>query len=209
MRILISDDHAVVRRGVKGILEDEFEQTTFGEAKDFPEMLKHVEENDWDLLILDVSMPGGNILDALARVKTLRPRTPIVVLSMYPEEQYAVRVLKAGAVGYLTKESVTEELIAAVRRVLSGRKYVSASLAEKLASDLVTDTEKLPHETLSTREFQVMLLIASGKSVKEIAGEQFLSTKTVSTYRTRILQKMNMKTNADIIRYAIANRLIE
>lgn len=209
LKILLADDHAVVRRGIRDILNDEYGQITFAEAKDFSEVLDSLEKQDWDLLILDINMPHGNILDVLATVVALRPAVPVLVLSMYPEEQYAVHVLKAGAAGYLTKESVTDELIAAVRKVLSGGKYVSPSLSEKLASGLLAGTETPLHETLSTREFSVMLMIASGKSVKEIAEEVCLSAKTVSTYRSRLLDKMKMKTTADIIRYAVEHRLIE
>ena len=208
MKILLADDHTVVRRGIRDILEDEFGHIAFTEAKDFHETLEHYEKQDWDLLILDINMPHGNIIDVLTRATAFHPTTPVLVLSMYPEEQYAVHVLKAGAAGYLTKESVTEELIAAVRKVLSGGKYVSLPLSEKLASCLAAGAETLLHETLSTREFSVMLMIASGKSVKEIAEEEFLSAKTVSTYRSRLLEKMNMKTTADIIRYAIEHHLI-
>lgn len=209
IKILIADDHAVVRRGLKQILAEEPNMAVFGEACNAQEVLKNVREQDWDIVILDITMPGRSGLDVLKELKHLRPKLPVLILSIHPEDQYAVRVLKAGAAGYMTKESAPEELVKAVRKVIRGSKYISPSLAEKLAFDLETDSEKPLYETLSDREYQVMCMIASGKTVKEIAKELYLSVKTISTYRARILEKMRMKTNAELIHYAIKNRLVD
>jgi len=211
IKILIADDHAVVRRGLKQILTEESDMAVFGEARNAREVLKNVREQDWDIVILDITMPGRSGLDVLKELKRVRPKLPVLVLSMHPEDQYAVRVLKAGAAGYMTKESAPKELVKAVRKVLGGGKYVSPSLAEKLAFDLETETdsEKPLHETLSDREYQVMCMIASGKAVKGIAKELYLSVKTISTYRARILKKMKMKTSAELTHYAIKNRLVD
>ncbi|MGB7845722.1 MAG: response regulator transcription factor [Candidatus Acidiferrum sp.] len=209
MRILIADDHAVFRRGLKETLAEAFSKVTFGEAKSAQETLECVRASDWDVLILDVSMPGKSGLDILGDIKRWRPRLPILFLSMHPEEQYARRVLKSGASGYLTKESVPEELKLAVRKIVAGGRYVSAALAEKLAYDLRKGADKPVHELLSDREFQVLRSIASGKSVKQIAEELSLSVKTVSTYRTRILEKTGLKTTADLIRYALREQLVD
>jgi two-component system, NarL family, invasion response regulator UvrY len=208
MKILIADDHAVFRRGLKETLAEAFSKVTFGEAKTAEETLEWVRHSDWDVLILDVSMPGKSGLDILSDIKRWRPRLPILFLSMHPEEQYARRVLKSGASGYLTKESVPEELKVAVRKIVAGGRYVSANLAEKLAYDLRKGADKPIHELLSDREFQVLRSIASGKSVKQIAEELSLSVKTVSTYRTRILEKTGMKTTAELIRYALREQLV-
>ena len=209
MRILIVDDHAVVRRGLKEILEDEFQDAAIGEAENAPEAFQRIREQGWDVVILDITLPGGSGLDALKDIKHLRPDLPVLVLSMHPEDQYAVRVLRAGASGYLTKEAAPEELVAATRKALRGGTYVTASLAEKLASDLSTGGEKPPDETLSDREYEVMCLIASGKAVSRIAEELSLSAKTISTYRSRALAKMGMKTNAELIRYALRRKLVD
>ncbi len=209
MRILIGDDHAVVRRGLKQILADEFPKAVFGEAINGTEVLDRIWKQPWDLLLLDVTMPGRSGPEILKEVKRVRPKLPVLVLSVHPEDQYAVRVLKAGAAGYLTKEAAPEELANAVRKVLAGGRYVSASLAEKLAAGLATETDKSPHEGLSDREFDVLRMIGSGKTVKEIASELSLSVKTVSTYRVRVLQKLEMKNNAELTRYVIQNRLAE
>jgi len=166
-------------------------------------------KDDYDVVILDITMPGINGLDVLKQIKAQKPKLPILMLSVHPEEQYAVRTLKAGASGYLTKESAPDELIAAIRKVSVGKKYVSSSLAEKLALDLEIDHEKPLHETLSDREYQVMCMIASGKMLNEVADEPYLSVKTVSTYRTRILEKMNMKSNIELTHYAIKHGLVE
>ncbi|HEY4673195.1 MAG TPA: response regulator transcription factor, partial [Nitrososphaerales archaeon] len=194
IKILIADDHAVVRRGLKQILAEEPNMAVFGEACNAQEVLKNVREQDWDIVILDITMPDRSGLDVLKELKRERPKLPVLILSIHPEEQYAVRVLKAGAAGYMTKESAPEELVKAIRKVLRGGKYISPSLAEKLAFDLETDSEKPLHETLSDREYQVMCMIASGKTVKEIAKKLYLSVKTISTHRARILGKMKMKT---------------
>jgi DNA-binding NarL/FixJ family response regulator len=162
-----------------------------------------------DLVVLDIAMPGRGGLDILKEIKTQMPRLPVLMLSMYPEEQYAIRVLKSGASGYLTKESAPAELVKAIQQISQGRKYISPYLAEKLAIDLEVSTDKLPHELLSDREYQVMCMIASGKTLKEIAAGLSLSIKTISTYRSRILEKMNMKTNAELTHYAIKNRLVD
>jgi two-component system, NarL family, invasion response regulator UvrY len=209
MRILIADDHAVFRRGLKETLAEAFSKVVFGEAKSAQETLECVSRSEWDILILDVSMPGKSGLDILGDIKRWRPRLPILFLSMHPEEQYARRVLKSGAAGYLTKESVPEELKVAVRKIVAGGRYVSATLAEKLAYDLRKGGDKPMHELLSDREFQVLRSIASGKSVKQIAEELALSVKTVSTYRARILEKTGMKTTAELIRYALREQLVD
>jgi len=209
MRVLIADDHAVFRRGLRETLVEGFSRITFGEARTAQEALDHVRRQDWDVVILDISMPGKSGLDILDELKRLRPKLPILLLSMHPEEQFARRALKAGAAGYLTKDSVPEELKEAVRRVVVGGRYVSATLAEKLAVDLREGADRPIHELLSDREFQVLRMIASGKSVKQIAEEIALSVKTVSTYRARILEKTGMKTNAELIRYALQTQLVD
>jgi len=209
MRVLIADDHAVVRRGLKEILTDEFGKCTFGEAKTSQEAFIQAQKQDWDLVILDIAMPGKSGLELLGDLKQIWPHVPVLILSVYSEEQFARRALKGGAAGYLTKESVPEELVKAVRKVLGGGRYISTSLAEKLAWDLAASGDKPLHELLSDREFQVFRMIASGKAVKEIANELALSVKTVSTYRGRILDKTGMRNNAELIRYAVQNHLVE
>jgi len=209
MRILIADDHAVFRRGLRETISEAFPKVTFGEAKTALETLESVRRHDWEILILDISMPGKSGLDILNDLKRLRPKLPILLLSMHPEEQFARRALKSGAAGYLTKESVPEELKEAVRKVVNGGRYVSATFAEKLAVDLTEGADIPIHELLSDREFQVLRMIASGKTVKEIADEIALSVKTVSTYRARILEKTGMKTNAELIRYALQTQLVD
>ena len=208
MRILIADDHAVFRRGLRETLREAFAKATFGEANTAEETLEFVRRSAWDVLILDISMPGKSGLDILEEVKRLRPRLPVLFLSMHPEEQYARRALKAGAAGYLTKESVPEELKAAVRKVVAGGRYVSVSLAERLAYDLRRGADAPAHELLSDREFQVLRMIGAGKTVKDIADELSLSVKTVSTYRSRILEKTGMRTTAELIRYALQEQLV-
>jgi two-component system, NarL family, invasion response regulator UvrY len=207
IRVLIADDHAVVREGLKQILLENFEAVKIGEAKNAEEILEMTRKQDWDVVTLDVAMPGKNGLDVLKQMKRKYPRIPVLVLSVYPEDQYAVRVLQAGASGYMTKESAPDELVYAVRRVLKGGKYISPLLAEKLAESLGTDIKKLPHESLSDREYEVLRMIGSGKTVSEIANDLSLSVKTISTYRGRVLYKMKMKTNAELMRYAILNKL--
>ena len=208
IRILIADDHPIVRQGLKQILTEEPDMGEFGEAKNSQETLDLVRKGDWDVVILDITMPGRGGLDTLKEIRTERPKLPVLILSIHPEDQYAVRALKAGAAGYMTKESAPDDLIKAIRKVLKGGKYISPSLAENLALFLERDDQKSPHESLSDREYQVMCMIAAGKKVKEIAESLSLSVKTISTYRARILDKMKMKSNADLIHYAIQNRLL-
>lgn len=209
LKILVADDHTMVREGLKRILTEQPDMTVAGEASDGPETLDRVRSGRYDLVLLDIAMPGRGGLDILKDLKAERPELPVLVLSMYPEEQYAVRTLKAGASGYLTKESAPDELIAAVRKVSKGGKYVTSSLAEKLALYLDTDSEKPVHERLSDREYQVVRMIASGKTVTEIAEALSLSVKTISTNRSRALLKMGMKTNAEITYYAVKQGLIQ
>ena len=208
IKILIADDHPIVRQGLKQIISEYPDMTVADEAGNGKEVLSKVAKKDYDIVLLDISMPGRNGLDILKELKTKKPKLPVLVLSIYPEDQYAVRVLKLGAAGYLTKESVPEELVAAIRKVARGRKYVSNYLAEKLASDLEINAEKPLHENLSDREYQVMFMIASGKRLKEISEELSLSIKTISTYRSRIMDKMKMRNNAELIRYALQNNLV-
>lgn len=209
IKILVGDDHAIVREGLKQIVAETSDMVVAGVAANGQQVLDQVKENDWDLVLLDIAMPGRGGLDILKQLRSERPGLPVLMLSIYPEEQYAVRALKAGASGYLTKESAPEELIAAIRKVSQGKKYVSSSLAEKLAVYLETDTEKQVHEMLSDREYQVMLMIASGKTVKIIADELSLSVKTISTYRARTLEKMGMKNNAELTYYAVKQGLVD
>ena len=209
MRILIADDHAVVRKGLRQILADEFKKAEFGEAANAREALERLRKENWDAVVLDITMPGRSGLEALKEIKETKPRLPVLVLSMHPEDQFAVRVLKSGASGYMTKESAPEELVGAVKKMLAGGRYVSAALAEKMASYLAVDTPKPPHERLSDREFVVLRMIASGKTVSQIAQELSLSVKTVSTYRARILEKMDMTSNAELTHYSIKNQLVE
>jgi DNA-binding NarL/FixJ family response regulator len=209
MRVLIVDDHAVFRRGLKETLAEAFSKVTFGEAKTAQEAVEHVRRQDWDVVILDISMPGKSGLDILDDLKHLRPKLPVLLLSMHPEQQFARRALKSGAAGYLTKDSVTEELKEAVKKIVGGGRYVSATLAETLAVDLRQGADTPLHELLSDREFQVLRMIASGKTVKDIAEDLSLSVKTVSTYRGRILEKTGMKTNAELIRYALESQLVD
>jgi len=208
LKILVVDDHTIVREGLKQILSEVPDIIVAGEASDGNQALNQVYKGDYDLVLLDIAMPGIRGLDVLKQLKTEKPDLPILMLSMYPEEQYAVRTLKAGASGYLTKESAPEELIAAIRKVCAGGKYVTSSLAEKLALYLETDFEKSAHELLSDREYQVVLMIASGKTVSQIATELSLSVKTISTNRSRALTKMGMKTNAELTYYAIKHGLV-
>ncbi len=209
IRVLIGDDHPIVRRGLRDILVRELDGAVCGEAKDAGAILTSVQSGGWDLLILDITMPGRSGLDVLHDIKAARPKLPILVLSMHSEDQYAKRALKAGASGYMNKESAPEELIKAARRLLAGGRYVSAALAEKLACDLTGDDGRPVHELLSDREFEVLRMIAAGKTVGQIAEGLRLGITTVSTYRTRILEKMKMTTNAELIHYAIDNHLLE
>ncbi len=209
IRVAIADDHAVVRQGLRHIISETADLSVVGEAATGTETLDLARTVECEVLVLDMSMPGPGGLDILREVRALRPSLAILILSMYPEEQFAVRLLKSGADGYLNKESAPDELVTAIRKVGSGGKYVSAALAEKLAQDLRTGGNTLPHETLSDREFQVLRLIAAGRTASEIAAQLSLSVKTVSTYRSRLLTKMNMSTNADLMRYALDHGLVE
>lgn len=208
MRVLIVDDHAVVRRGLRGLLSDEFEGVAFGEAADAAEALNQLRHAKWDIALLDLTLPGKSGLELLKELKVDWPRLPVLVLSGQAEDQFAVRVLKAGAGGYMTKESAPEELAKAIRKILAGGRYVSAALAETLALGVKQDLTRTPHETLSDREYEVMSHIANGKTVTEIAEELSLSAKTISTYRTRVLEKLGVKNSAKIVQYAIRNGLV-
>lgn len=208
IKVLIADDHAVVRQGLKQILAETMDLVVGGEATNTQEVLDKIRDSEFDVIVLDITMPGRGGLDILREIKHERPKLPILILSMHSEDQFAVRALKAGASGYMSKESAPELLVKAIRKVHAGGKYISPALAEKLAFDLESDSERPPHEKLSDREFQVMCMIASGKTVKEIADKLSLSVKTISTYRARILEKMKMKTNAEVTHYAIRNELV-
>ena len=208
MRFLIADDHTIVRRGLRQILLEGFPDAEIEEVPDAEDLIKNTIPSDWDIIISDLSMPGRSGLEALQQIKQIKPKIPVLILSIHPEEQYALRVLKAGAAGYLSKDLAPDELVNAVNRVLLGKKYITVSIAEKLASVLDQDSDKQPHELLSDREFSVLKLLATGKSVSEIAESMFLSVTTVSTYRARIMAKMNLKTNADLILYSIEHKLL-
>jgi len=209
IKVMIVDDHLIVREGLKQIITEASDITVVDEASNGTEAIEKVRQVACDVLLLDISMPGRSGLEILKDLKNEASALSVLILTMHPEEQYAVRVLKAGASGYLTKESAPDELIEAIRKVSSGGKYISSTLAEKLAYDLAIDTGRPPHETLSDREFEVMCMIASGKTVTEIADEMTLSVKTISTYRSRILDKMRMKTNAELTYYSIKNQLVD
>ena len=209
IKVLIADDHSVVRVGLRQILSGIRDIAVIDEAANAIEVLEKVKKNDYSVVILDIAMPGKSGLDALKEIKIERPKLPVLILSMYPEDQYAIRVLRAGAAGYMTKDSAPDELVTAVRIVAEGRKYVSPTFAEILALNLDIDREKELHEMLSDREYEVLCMIASGKTLSEIAGLLFLSVKTISTYRSRILEKMHLKNNAELTSYAIQNHLIE
>lgn len=209
IKILIADDHAIVREGLKQILSETDDMVVAGEASTGTEALARIRQQDFDVVLLDVSMPDQNGIDTLKHIRREKPSLPVLILSMYPEDQYAVSLLRAGASGYMTKESAPDQLVLAIRKVAQGRRYVSPSLAEILVMEVGGDIEKPLHESLSEREFQIFCKLSSGKSVSEIANELFLSVKTVSTYRARILEKMKMKNNAELTYYSIKNHLIE
>lgn len=209
LRVLVVDDHPSFRRGVKDILIEGFETAKVGECGNADEMFDAVKQKRWDLVVMDISMPGKGGPEMLREVKRLSPTLPVLVLSMHPEDQYAIRMFKAGADGYLTKASAPEELVRAIKKVLDGGQYVSPSLGEKLAMTVKPGAEITPHERLSDREYQVLCLIASGKSVGEIADALHLSVTTISTYRARILEKMNMKNNAELTRYAVQHDIVQ
>ncbi|MFM2358571.1 MAG: hypothetical protein RLY16_564 [Bacteroidota bacterium] len=208
IRILIADDHTVVRKGVKQILAEEFTQAEIHEVENAAELIKKVIKEKWSVVISDLSMPGKSGLEALQEIKQLRPDLPVLILSIHPEEQYAIRVLRAGASGYLRKDIVPDELVNAVHKLLSGKKYITLSIAEKIADAFNNDKEALPHESLSDRELNVFKMLASGKAVSEIAESLSLSVTTVSTYRSRIMSKMNMKTNTNLTLYAMEHSLL-
>jgi len=208
MRIFIADDHTIVRRGLKQILQDEYPSAYIEEGSDAEILIKKVIKESWDLIITDISMPGRSGMEALQLIKSQFPKLPVLVLSGHTEEQYAMRVLKAGASGYLSKDTAPEELLLAVRRIMQGKKYITPNIADQLIADLDKDGAKQPHELLSDREFEVFKLIASGKSVSDIATQMLLSVTTVSTYRARVLIKMNLKTNADLTIYAMDKKLL-
>lgn len=208
LRILIVDDHAIIRKGLRQILSEEYISATIDEAKNAEEVTKMVIAHQYDIILCDLSMPGRSGLDVVEYIKQTFPKLPVLILSIHPEEQYAMRALKAGAAGYLSKDAAPDELIKAVQRVLQGRKYISSYLAEKMISEIDTDSSKPPHELLSNRELHVFKLIAEGRALSDIAEQLSLSTTTVSTYRSRILLKMNMKTNAELTKYALESKLI-
>ncbi|HEY2918307.1 MAG TPA: response regulator transcription factor [Candidatus Binatia bacterium] len=209
IHVIIADDHPVVRQGLTRILAEETDMVLAAEAATGQELLDKLDKTDCDVVLLDISMPGRGGLDILAELRRHYPKIPVLVLSVYPEDQFGLRVLKSGAAGYMNKEAACDQLVNAIRKVCSGGKYVSANLAEKIAADLAADSHLPPHELLSDREYQVMSLLASGKTVSEIARELCLSQKTISTHRARILEKMHMKTNAQLTYYAIQNDLID
>jgi two-component system, NarL family, invasion response regulator UvrY len=209
LKILIADDHAIVRRGIKDILAEEFTTAEFGEADSAPRVLDLARGQEWDILILDITLPGRSGLEVLKDIKREHPKLPVLILSMHSEDQFATRTLRAGAAGYLTKENASEELVKAIRKVLGGGRYVSSAFAERLIVTLATHSEKPLHEALSDREYQVMSLIGSGKTAKEIARGLSLSAKTISTYRSRLLEKMRMQNNAELTHYAISNQLVD
>ena len=209
IRIIIADDHPIVRAGMKQIISEASDLMVAAEAKDGHKLLSKIRAENFDVVILDITMPHMDGLDVLKQLKIEKPKLPVIVLSIHPEDQYALRVLKAGASGYVTKASAPDELINAIRKVFRGGKYISPTIAEKLAFQLDADFKEMPHETLSDREYQVLCMLASGKTVTEIADELALSVKTVSTYRARILEKMDMKNNAELIHYAVQNRLVD
>jgi DNA-binding NarL/FixJ family response regulator len=208
-RVLLVDDHAVVRRGVRDILTEALGKVSFGEAGKPSEALEKMQKETWDVVVLDISLPGRGGVDALRDMKRLRPAVPVLVLSMHAEEHYALRALRAGAAGYVNKEGAAEELAGAVRKVLMGGTHVSARLAETLAKGLRDDSSRPPHDRLSDRELEVMRGIAAGRTVKEIGAGLALSEKTISTYRTRLLEKMQMHSNAELVQYALREGLVE
>jgi DNA-binding NarL/FixJ family response regulator len=209
IRIIIADDHAAIRRGVKDILADETDMEIGAEASTAQELLELVRKQAWDAVVLDISLPGRSGLEVLSELKQERPSLPVLVHTMHAEDQFAVRALRAGAAGYLTKDSPPTELVKALRKIVAGGKYVGQSLAEKLAVNVDANIDRAPHEALSDREFQILRLLASGKTVSAIADELSLSVKTISTYRSRILGKMKMKNNAELMRYALQQKVVE
>jgi two-component system, NarL family, invasion response regulator UvrY len=208
-RILVADDHAILRKGLKETLEEELGKLHFGEAGNNQEVLEKVWKEKWDLVMLDINMEQRSGLEVLEEIRKTRPKLPVLILSMYPVEEFGVRALKLGAAGYVNKQSAPEELVMAVRTVLAGRRYISAELADRLAADVQRGAESPLHQALSTREYQVMRMIARGRSLKEIAAELSISVKTVGTYHTRILAKMGLTNDIQITRYALLNKLVD
>jgi len=208
IRILIADDHAIVRKGLKQILTDQYPTAVIGEVADAEHLITATISEKWDVVICDMSMPGRSGLDALNQIKQSSPKLPVLIMSMYPEDQYALRVLKAGASGYLGKETIHDDIVRAIETVLRGKKFITPGIAEKLADAFDSDMTRNLHENLSDREFDVFKLLATGKSVTEIGEQLSLSATTVSTYRSRIMEKMSMRSNADLTRYALENSLI-
>ncbi len=209
MRVLLVDDHEIVRRGLKQILVEEFPDTHFGEATRVPEARELIVSQSWTLVVLDINLPGGSGLELLAEMKRLAPQAAVLVLSAYPEEEFAMRSFKLGAAAYLTKASVADELLVAVKKILAGGKYVSAALAETLAASLGDTNPCAPHESLSPREMEVLRLVAMGKTIKGIAAEFSLSEKTIATYRARISEKLRLSTNVELARYALQHGLVD
>ncbi len=208
INVLVVDDHSIIRKGIKQLLQDTQDMRVTGEAENGADALQLVREFDYNLVLLDISMPGEHGIDVLKQIKGIRPNLPVMILSMYPEEQYAVRSLKAGASGYINKQGALTQLVAAIRQVAGGKKYISNELALQLAENLSNGHVEHPHHMLSHREYQTLCLIASGKKLSEIAEVMALSAKTVSVYRARLLEKMNFKTNAELIHYAITHKLV-
>ena len=209
IRVLIADDHSIVRQGLRQILSDTPDMLVAGEAENGVQALQMVRQGGWDVVLMDVTMPERNGIDTLKLLKKEFPKLPVLILSMHPEEHYAIRALKAGASGYLTKQSAPEQLVTAIRQVAGGKKYVSAAVAEELANAIGEDSDKEPHEKLSDREYQTLCMIASGKALSQIADELNLSVKTVSVYRARLLEKMRLKNNAELTHYGLKHGLVE
>ncbi len=208
IRILIADDHAIVRRGLKQILTEQYPSVHIGEASDAETLITAIMNDKWDVVVCDMNMPGRSGLDALNQIKQISPQLPVLIMSMYPEDQYAIRVLKAGASGFLGKETIHDDIVKAIETARLGRKYITPAIAEKLADSLDTAITRPLHEILSDREFDVFKLLASGKSITEIGEQLSLSATTISTYRSRIMDKMNMRSNADLTRYALERNII-
>ncbi|TXT26783.1 MAG: LuxR family transcriptional regulator [Gallionellaceae bacterium] len=209
IKILVVDDHALIRKGMKQILDNTEDMRVAGEADSGAQAIRMVQASPYDVVLLDITMPDRNGIDVLRQLKINHPQMPVLMLSMHPEEQYALRSMKAGAAGYLSKQSAPTQLVKAIRQVASGKKYISSELAEQLAEGLSQGYQELLHQTLSNREYQTLCLMASGKSLSEIADTMSLSAKTVSVYRARLLEKMKLKNNAEAVRYAINNHLID
>jgi two-component system invasion response regulator UvrY len=209
IKVLVADDHALIRKGLKQLLDDTDDMRVIGEAENGMQAIRMAEETDYDVVLLDISMPDKHGVEVLKQLKANKPQLPVLMLSMHPEEQYALRSMKAGAAGYLNKQSAPLQLVTAIRQVASGKKYISTELAEQLANGLSQGYQELLHQTLSNREYQTLCLMASGKKLSEMADIMSLSPKTVSVYRSRLLEKMKLKNNAEAIHYAISNHLIE